>query len=99
VTYQIHVADNAGFNEPLFDDTAAATNRAPATVFGNGTYYRHVRALNMYAVPGVWSKVRTLTISIPPTLLLHADASTDDTEMPTFSWEIVSDASEYQPGS
>ena len=99
-TYQIQVDTDSDFNSPVsFDDTSATTSRTPGTALADGGYFWRVRAINIYDVSGAWSDTRTLTISIPPAipaLLLPTDASTDSTGTPTFSWESVENAANYQ---
>jgi hypothetical protein len=105
-TYQIKINNRDEFidsGSPIsleFDDTAGTTSRTPDPALTNGIHYWQVRAINHYGAPGAWSVTRTLTIDIPPavpTLLLPANASTDDTGgLPTFTWNPVTNANSYQ---
>jgi large repetitive protein len=98
-TYQIQVDNNSDFSSPEFDDTAAMTNRTPGTMLADGIYHWRVRAIDVYDTPGEWSVARTVKIDVPPTapeLTAPEDAATDTTGTPTFSWESLPNAKDYQ---
>lgn len=97
--YQIQIDNEIDFSSPVFDNVSVDTSQTPELGLNDGIYYWRVRAINTFETPGEWSEVRTLTINIPPaipTLLLPDNNSTDNTGLPTFIWESVEGADNYE---
>jgi predicted phage tail protein len=98
-TYQIQVDDNANFSSPELDDTDVTTSRTPGAPLADGVYSWRVRAINVYGTPGEWSAVWMLTVDMPPTApapLTPANAATETTGTPSFSWDSVANGATYQ---
>ncbi len=64
--YQLQVDDDADFNSPSYDETAAGTSRLISTPLADGRYYWRVRAINQYGTPGPWSGAWVISIAVPP---------------------------------
>ncbi len=81
------------------DDVADTLSRSFVTPFASGQYHWRVRAISEYGIIGPWSTTWTLTVDLvpaTPTLLLPADAATSLNGDPSFSWQGVTNADEYQ---
>ena len=98
-SYDVQMDNNSTFSSPEFSDRVSATHAAPAKL-PDGVYYWHVRAVNALGGTSGWSSTWRLTISQPlagiPTLLLPADASSNATGLPTFTWSSVANGNTYQ---
>lgn len=98
VNYQIQLDNNRDFNSPEFDGTTETATHSLDTGLPDGIYYWRVRQTNQSGEISAWSEVWSITIQqmIPaaPTLLLPIDSSAAGA--PTFSWESVENAVNYQ---
>jgi predicted phage tail protein len=99
VNYILQVDENANFTNPLVDDLVDTLSRSYVVPFTSGQYYWRVRAISEYGIIGPWSTTWTLTVDLipsAPTLLLPADSATSSIGDPSFSWQGVTNADEYQ---
>lgn len=99
-SYQIQVNAVENFSSPGYDEIVTGNNHRPPMDLDQGIYYWRVRAFNEYDTPGDWSSPERFAISIPPeapTLVVPArDVILDSTNRPAFSWQGVSNATQYQ---
>ena len=101
-TYQVQVAEDAAFNNVVDNQPSVAATSATATLPGEGDYWWRVRA-RAGAEDGPWSEVWQFTVTFEacvapaaPTLLTPADGSDTDDLTPTFTWDAVANATEYE---
>jgi hypothetical protein len=98
-TYQLQVADNETFTDPIFDDTADTTERTLTEPLAIGEYFWRVRAINEYGTAGPWTETWTITVDIPPaapTLLLPSESTISLNGEASFSWQDAENAEKYQ---
>jgi hypothetical protein len=93
--YQIQIANDSDFIDIVRNHTLATTSYAyslPVT----GTYYWRVRAVNQRY--GLWSTSRQFTLQpLPaPTLIAPNNSATLTSLSVDFSWNTVTDATQYQ---
>ena len=91
--YQIQIDNDADFLTPVISTTTAASTYTPAAALTDGVYYWHVRAGN-----GTWSNYSTawtVTVMIP-ILTSPINGSTTADHTPTFDWNDVVGATQYQ---
>lgn len=98
--YQIQVATDNGFVTVIHDNTVSGVSNSQddtAVLASGATYYWRVRAFNTLGQPSLWSAVRSVRIKFAdPTLNLPVTGSTVSDLMPTFTWEVVSGATDYR---
>lgn len=96
--YQIQVDDENTFAAPVvfMNLVAGANSYTPGDALNDGTYYWRVRA-EAPGTPDPWSEIYTFSIDtegpVAPVLVSPSGTITDLT--PTFDWEPVADAAEY----
>ncbi|MCD6166249.1 hypothetical protein J7K19_06045, partial [bacterium] len=101
VEYQIQVAGNNTFSSPKIDRFGLTSSTYTTTSpFTDGTYYWRVRAKDNLNNWGGWSTVWSFTIDTQgppvPNLISPANGSTTNDNTPTFDWDDITDAVEYQ---
>ncbi len=98
IGYEIQVDDNADFSSPVIDTFISGTSFTPSMSLTDGVYYWRVRGKNEKGAWGTWTEMRMFAINTTGTPVLvspsNGDTLTDNT--PTFDWNNVSDAVEYQ---
>ncbi|MDX1642123.1 MAG: T9SS type A sorting domain-containing protein, partial [Balneolaceae bacterium] len=97
--YQLQVAENASFTDPVIDATISVPRYLNTGVLDfSTTYYWRVRGLNS-AGEGDWSEVRTLTTIIekpdPVSLSFPGENENQVPVLATLNWEESERASEY----
>lgn len=97
--YQIQVAENPGFSNPVIDETISPPRFLNTGFLDFSTvYYWRVRGLNSSGSGG-WSEVRTFTTIIekpdPVTLISPSENENQVSTTATFSWSESERASEY----
>ncbi len=96
--YEITIALDDSFGQVVTSQiiNSLSYNTQPLS---DGTYYWHVRAYNPASQPGKFSKTQSFTIDTTPppapALLAPADQATSN-KKPTFLWEKISAAINYQ---
>jgi hypothetical protein len=99
-TYRLQIAEDAGFNTIVFNDSALYDTAFTTYGLANGrTYYWHVRARNLGGA-GTWSDTRTFsTIPLAPGAVpLNAPANASLKVFPdsVFHWDAVAGAASYR---
>jgi hypothetical protein len=100
-TYQVQISTVSNFNTTVVDeDNISTTSYTVVTPLQNSTqYYWRVKAINIGGESN-WSAARTFTtiIAAPaaPLLVSPVDEATNVEINPTFEWNAVATATEYQ---
>ncbi|MCL4256852.1 MAG: hypothetical protein KJ043_24045, partial [Anaerolineae bacterium] len=89
--YRIQISRDSAFTMILFDGAVGTTSHTQAFIYAN-TYYWRVQAIY-----SDWSAVRQFTIQAPvaPNLIAPLDMTTTPIADVNFSWDAVTDATEY----
>ena len=100
--YQVQVSENAAFSAVIVNEPSVADTATTVTLPGEGEYWWRVRA-KAGAEAGPWSEIRQFTVALEacvtpgvPTLLSPADGSDTEDLTPTFAWDDVANATEYE---
>ncbi len=100
--YQVQVSENAAFSAVVVNEPSVANTATTVTLPGEGEYWWRVRA-KAGAEDGPWSEIRQFTVALEacvtpgvPTLLSPADGSDTEDLTPTFAWDDVANATEYE---
>ena len=101
VEYQIQVDNNSNFSSPERNQVGLTTSTyTPTSSLSDGTYYWRVRARDVADNWSNWSEIWNVTIDTQrppaPTLISPANGLVNDDNTPTFDWNDVSGAVEYQ---
>lgn len=64
-SYEIVIDNNANFSSPEVSGISTAANFTVEDLdaLDDGVYYWHVRIVNAYGVPGLWSAARTIVVN------------------------------------
>ena len=100
--YQVQVSENAGFSAVIVNEPSVAGTTTTVTLPGDGDYWWRVRA-KAGADDGPWSEIWQFEVALDacltpavPTLLSPANGSDTDDLTPTFTWDDVANAPEYE---
>lgn len=100
--YQVQVSENAAFSAVVVNEPSVANTATTVTLPGEGEYWWRARA-KAGAEDGPWSEIRQFTVALEacvtpgvPTLLSPADGSDTEDLTPTFAWDDVANATEYE---
>ncbi|MCP4580152.1 MAG: hypothetical protein GY839_00935 [candidate division Zixibacteria bacterium] len=97
IRYQIQIDDSPSFTSPIFNNSNVTdTSYQVSSPISPGTYYWHIRAFDGY----IWSDYSAawdFSTSVPnsPQLTSPPNGNEDDTDPPTFIWEVPEGASAY----
>ena len=97
--YEIAIDDNTDFSSPEINSSSSTLNYSPIAPLLNGEYFWRVRGVNIFDTPGPWSTVQTLIVNVSPDapeLLTPQDNDSNDSGLPTFTWEEVGQGIAYQ---
>ncbi len=96
--YRLQVSADPGFGSVVFDDSSVtSTARQVGALNNSTTYYWRVYGLNR-VVAGAWSSTWSFTTAYPPpapVLLSPINGATDQSTIPTLSWNASSGAVSY----